>query len=155
MTTISSIDGIDGMNDRQFAFWNDYARQCADLLGLKDVHVQVMREPPDDDDAHALVWTHSFINRAAIYLSPEFLGLTGNDPVQQRQVMAHELIHIHLTGIMDRVQTATEFLPESDLVAALGSFVHQDIERATDCLSYVVAALLPLPELITGRNDGF
>lgn len=133
------------MNDRQLAFWNDYARQCADLLGLKDVHVRVMREPPSDEDAHALVWTHSYVNEAAVYLSPDFLTLTGEDPDHQRQVIAHELIHIHLAGISDRVEAATQFLPESDLVRALRTFVHQDIEQATDRLSYVVAALLPLP----------
>lgn len=139
------------MNDEQLAFWQQYARTLADLLGLKDRDIVVERNPPTDADALAYIWCHSDTVNAHIYLSSEFLGqLT---PERQRCVVAHELMHIHTTPYDDQVRWMLDHLPQNELTSALPTLVRTEVERLTDRLAYIVAPFLPLPGAATEEGE--
>lgn len=131
------------MNDQQHVFWNRYVRECADLLGLKDHHPSVEREPPKDDGSVACIWTLPDVVHSRVYLSSHFL--TVSSPDEQRATIAHELLHIHLAIIDAHVRFGVRNLEKDSLVEALPELIEQDIEMVIDRLSYVVAPLLPLP----------
>lgn len=131
------------MNDQQHAFWLAYIRQLADLLGLRDYEAGLLREPPENPDAVAFIWTIPDVFNFSVRLSERFLHLTS--PEEQRQMITHELLHVHLTAIDAHVRWGVKHLPADSLVDALPDLIRMDIERATDALSHAIARFLPLP----------
>lgn len=132
------------MNDDELFFWNNYVRDVADLLGLKDRRITVKRERPEEDDVLACVWTHPTVNHAYIYLSSDFRVLRGLE--EQRATIIHELLHIHTAMVDAHVRWAVNRLDKNELLDALPKLVEEDIEVFVDNLSYVLAPIVPLPE---------
>jgi hypothetical protein len=115
--------------------WAPYVREIADRLALKDWVIDVDDDGPKDQSAHASIWIAHGRKRATIYLSDEFLA---DSRPEQRQSIAHELIHVHNGPYWDAVSRATD---DDKNIRML-------MEYSVDGLADGVAPLLPLPPKI-------
>lgn len=122
------------IEDERRLSWQDYFREVADRMRLKDWTVEVMPDPPADSDALAeVVCTYGRL-WATVRLGDSFLV---RSPEEQRHVVVHELVHCH-TDLAARV--ALEAMPEpvKDVFRRLK-------EHETDALAAVLAPHMPLP----------
>lgn len=137
------------MNDATWEFWRAYIQDVAGFLGLRDRDVVLRREPPPSDEAVAEVWTQSDVVKAVIYLHPDFFYRCMEE---QRQIVCHELIHLHLTALEEHIEWALGSVTGSDLLANLPKLIRRDIETAVDRIAYIVAPRVPLP-IDSARGD--
>lgn len=115
------------------------ARQCANLVGLRDWTVIVDEEPPDDPKAQADVRVDLRRRALALRFAANFAGLTEDE---QRHALAHELLHVHVELLGGRVrQLSPEF--GRTAWAVFWSGYEEETERVVDALASVVAPLLP------------
>jgi hypothetical protein len=121
------------MKDPRKQRFAGYLRALADLLALRDWHVEIVDAYPNDG-AQASIETLYGRRRAMISLSEEFLA---DDPAGQRQALAHELIHCHVDTLY---RVGHDAVPK-DVECAL----HRLMEHCVDGLADAIAPLLPLP----------
>ena len=118
-----------------------YLNDALPLFNLKQWTVKVSDDLPPDD-SWADVEASSNLWEATIRVSND---LFKEKPEKQRQILAHELMHLHYASVERVVDT---------LEHTLGSQAHEivekiwdvETERAADAISCVVDKLLPLPE---------
>ena len=119
-----------------------YIATLLPTLRLSHWQVKVQPEPASEGHEASVSCTEDrYI--AAIRVSQEFWTLP---PETQRNVITHELIHVHNSQVDDAVILARKPLGEQAWALFWGSYAHAD-EYATDALAAVLAPFLPLPEL--------
>lgn len=132
-----------GMTVKRFDKIGRYIRLIADDLGLKDWVFKLSHDPLTDAvDANVTVVKHRRI--AWIRLHQDWRQRTREE---QRHLVVHELLHIHLWYIDHRFEW------DGQIAAVLGRPITtvleyeltRDIEQATDAIAYAVARHYPLP----------
>lgn len=128
------------MTDKQRLSLVNYVGRLADALGLGEWHLVLHYDSADAGNA-AEVSVVPGRRTAHISLSEDFPTF---DPEEQRHVLVHELIHIHL----DRIRTyARDTLPEVMGRPAWAAWhvTERDLnEYATDALAAAFAPHMPL-----------
>jgi len=95
--------------------------------------------PPDDAWADIDVSENLWV--ATIRLSNDFFKLK---PREQRRVLAHEMLHIHLHAI-DRMVAHLDGILGREAFTLFDSQFDTEGERVCEALSFIVAERLPLP----------
>jgi hypothetical protein len=85
----------------QFDIVGEYIRNMADALGLRDWHLFLKYEPPDDAETGAMVVPIEGRKHASIYLCEDFRDLK---PENQREYIVHELLHLHFQPACDVIR---------------------------------------------------
>lgn len=133
------------MTNSQMRSLGRYVSDIAQMLGLDDWKITVHAEEPGDaiDGSDAIASVSCTYGRkiASLRLGKDFLN---SPPEEQRHVLVHELIHVHMWGVLALVRTTLpKMLGESAYDVLLTALTQQD-EHATDALATAVAPMLPL-----------
>src|ERR1044072_1763295 len=111
-------------------------------MHLRDwrIEVKVPREAEDGDKA--LARCHPVFGRryATITFNPEFETL---DQPEQRDTVAHELVHVHLAAIQSQVENDLERILNDDADAMFFRNARRNLEYGVDALAGVIAPTLP------------
>lgn len=128
---------------------NEYVRWVDDSLELRDWTLTVVYDPEvEDSDALASIKCIYGRKHANIRLCPEFFSLSGE---QQRQTVAHELIHCHLSGLEWQYNNLGGHVAPSVFEIVWGGMKDQ-VEFATDAMADALAKHLPLPIIPEGKK---
>lgn len=118
-----------------------YVAALAPLLKLSDWSIEVSRMPCEADAVASIEPLYGQ-KRAILRLGPAFLSQSLED---QRQTVAHELIHCHLFAATELVRRTNDYaLTEQGAEVAWVGFM-SEVEYATDGLADAIAPFLPLP----------
>jgi hypothetical protein len=129
-----------GMNDAERAYWQGYARDLADRMGLRDWVVQIGRSPADDGMDGECRCTYGR-RSIAIWLSADFERRT---PEDQRWTVTHELCHAIANPV--RWLVHANFENESKERHQLFYSLHKEaLEQSIDHFALVIAETMPLP----------
>lgn len=135
------------MTDRRFRSLCKWASVIASEFGLGDWHITIHESHPGESNtgstAIASVSTVYGRKLAEVTIHPNFFH---TDPEEQRHVILHEFLHIHLRQ--------TRELIRSSLPAAIGQFAFDQFfegytlldEHATDALATAIERYFPLWE---------
>lgn len=122
--------------------WIDEAKP---VMRLNDWYVVAKDTPPEDEDGGLSydAFAGSFIrdssDHASVHLGDSFWDET---PEEQRETLAHELLHCHLYRLHRFVE---DRLRKADITTA-----RQMEEIAIEQLARIVAPLLPMPAIPSG-----
>jgi hypothetical protein len=122
-------------------YLQQYLRNAADIIGLRDWEISYEPEdsPPDEAEARICALDNQ---RAFIGLAPKFWT---HPPEQQRRILTHELVHLHF----DRFSKFAELI-EPQLAAStfqlFADGLEQAEEQAVEALARVLSQALPLPK---------
>ena len=83
---------MSAMDDARHASLSAYVREAADLLGLRDWDVRVLRAVAETGAHRAEITLHRQKDEAVITLSEAWFGRTAQE---RRQTIVHELLHMH------------------------------------------------------------
>jgi hypothetical protein len=118
-----------------------YVDTCKDLLGLKDWKIvyKVCEEPAKEAEAdiscaHGKI-AYLRLNKSFFTFSPEY----------QRNVICHELVHMHLFAVDDCFMSTRECLGGA-AYSVLDNLFTEASENATQTFSHLLEGLLPLPK---------
>lgn len=117
-----------------------YVCEACELVGLRDWTVKVSADPAPPD-CHASIDCTQGRKVAVVRFGDSFWALTAEE---QRDTVAHELIHAHLSALEYLLQAARPVMGEAAF-SVLRNAHHEAIEWATDALSAPVARGLPMP----------
>ena len=114
--------------------------QIKDQFHLRDWLVRFFIEDVVAGDPDAWGYCNVIYGRkiANITLASELLN---RDIRTVKQVICHELIHVHLNAVSESTRELLEPL-SADMHRSINRVMNLEIERATDVLSFVVASLL-------------
>ncbi len=104
----------------------------AELLGLKDWVIRLNEDEPEDPDALASVRFTYGRKLVVLFLSDRFLE---DNPEEQRNTIAHELIHCHF-HLLDSYETRSTI-----------NRIRPAIEFGVDGLATAIDKFLPLPDV--------
>ncbi len=130
------------MTDAEYAYWQQYIREQADRLGLRDWDIRLLRESPSVDSADATFSPYGGQKRADIRFAHDWATQSRED---QRHVVAHELIHAHTDAIDTVIYQAGQSYP-ADYWSMVRAMHRNAMEFAIDALANSIAPFLPLPE---------
>lgn len=119
----------------------EYIAALVPLFRLEAWDIVVGDGPPENPHSLAAVTFHRTLHDATIRFADSFYA---RERAEQRQTVAHELLH--LVTAMENVAALTglESLEGRAAEWALSRFDHE-YERATDALARIIAPALPLP----------
>ena len=114
--------------------------EIKDKFHLKDWFVRFYIEDVINGSPDAWGYCEVIYGRkiANITLAEELLN---RDIRTVKQVICHELIHVHLNAISESTRELLDPL-SADMHHSINRIMNLEIERATDVLSFVVAGLL-------------
>ena len=118
-----------------------YIREMADIMGLRDWHLNLRHDPPDREECAADIDVVYGRRAAAIRIQT---GWEHWKPEDLRSTVAHELIHCHLNpsrNVLDNMEQAIGQMLHNTAYNALTDY----IEYATDAIATAWAEFLPLP----------
>jgi hypothetical protein len=115
--------------------WFPYVRDLADKLGLRDSKIAIDDDGPFGADDTAAIHCVEGRRIGHIRLSDDFLGAK---PVEQRQTVVHELLHLHVDAAW---RIAIGAMPEPVHLA-----YRLMAEHGVDAIATAIAPLLPLPK---------
>lgn len=127
-----------------------YIRWMANELELRDWTIFLSHKEPDDHDHGACIRCIYGQKKAELKLRGDFFEASLEE---QRQTIAHELIHLHLSGIRWQFNNIGNNLP-GPLFDAIWLGIHDQIEFATESMADVAAKHLPLPRPKGTRAKG-
>ena len=130
------------MNDAYHAAYQQYLRDLADRLLLRDWEIALSREWPQDPLAYAAVVVCREDNQAVIYLQDGFLGHPAED---RRKWLTHELMHVHLDRPQRVMERLGEQFPDNTATVFAKQMHHDEIEISVCRLVRILAPTLPLP----------
>jgi hypothetical protein len=110
-----------------------YVRRLADLLELRDWHLELKYSPPEDS-SQATIFLTNGRKRADLHLCYEFFDMT---PEEQRQCLCHELVHCHFGAVGFMVE-------EENDAKTYRAFVRL-LEYGIDAMADAIAPHMPLP----------
>lgn len=109
------------------------------MLGLRDWTVLVDEDPPADPAANADVRVDVRRRALALRVREDFHLLPEDE---QRHSLAHELVHVHLELLAQRVMSLSDEFGRTAWNVFWSGY-EQETERAVDALAGVIAPLLP------------
>lgn len=136
---------VKSKQERLLDYIQDYMRACAKIMRLGHHIIQVERElledPEDQDEADYMrIYQVPHQKRVWVGVGQCFIDAK---PDMKRQIVAHELSHIH-TG---RITSAAKMMFESCVAPNMKDTLFAPIKAAdeltADELGYVIAPLLP------------
>jgi hypothetical protein len=128
------------VNERRFC---RYVRRLADSLGLCDWSFSITFDC-DDEHASANITCIDGRKHADIRFAADLL--TSHDPLLQRTVVTHELVHCHLASCQNIIRDdLVKHLSQSTYDALYDGFRRQ-LEYAVDGIAVPIARGLPLPD---------
>lgn len=125
----------------RLAHLRPYVAELQALLRLQGWEIEVVEEPPEEEDALAEVNRYKRAWCADIHISDALLGRSRE---WQRKSLVHELLHLHLHDFYTASREAAECHPATASGWAMDRIDHEH-ERTTDALAVMLAPLLPLP----------
>jgi len=141
MEAKNGISDFVDLDDEALGYWQGYVRQLADMLGLKDWRIILLREE-DASNCIAACYPSDDNKQASIRFGATFLLET---PARQRWVIVHELLHPHFHRAENLVRMASDKFEENSLMQVLPGLVKAEIELGVDGVSLAIAPLFPLP----------
>jgi hypothetical protein len=147
------------MNKAEWHALGEYLRAIADMMGLRDWHLDLSHEPSaeepneDGDITWGKVSPVEGRKKATIRLGAGFRGLP---PYEQREIVVHELAHCHLRRLADVTRVD---LPACKAISQVeyDCFWRQakrEVEHAVDAISSNWARRLPLPKWPQVKRKG-
>lgn len=121
--------------------WDSYVRCMSDLMGLRDWQVAMSKDHCSNDADAQVDWIEG-TKSARIRVSDEFLSTM--DEERQREVIAHELAHLHFE--LARV------IAERAMGNRWEDF-RDAFEVGIDAMSMIIGPKLPLPSHVTDGTD--
>lgn len=118
-------------------------------LGLVSWNVTVSWTEWADETTDAQVVPVDGRHLATVFLGPGFGTL---DFEEQREVLVHELLHLHTAPMVYGVEEAFKLLPDKAGQLASAQFSRHE-EYAVDAIAASVAVLLPLPPWADSTPD--
>ncbi len=124
-----------------------YIREIADIMGLRDWHVDLRIAPlktdePDDDSVPLAEIQCAFGRR---YAHVTFVpGWENGDPEMVRMVVCHELVHAHLS-LMGWITNNVHDALGNVAFSVFRASYHDAEELAVDAIATAWAETLPLP----------
>jgi hypothetical protein len=120
-----------------------YIRVCADKCGLADWDVQVDSEPSPPGTVATSTFTDGR-RVALIRVAQDFWLL---DPTDQREAIAHELVHPHFAplGALVEDDLADHLMPSVYMLHV--RHFRRTLEYGVEAVAIAIAKALPLPEL--------
>jgi hypothetical protein len=138
------------MTEQEWAIVEDYVRQIADLLKLKDWRFVLLRTETPDNPANGME-VASLFGRHVAYLRfcTDFRELR---PEVQRHAIVHELIHCHVNPVCHVV---TFDLKNAGLLSdPTYQFINQNLTRADEyCVDDLAEAFSQFLLLIPWENN--
>lgn len=119
-----------------------YVRRMANEMELRDWTIDLVYDPPADDDCMAHIKCTYGRKRAQVSFPRDFFSLT---PEQQRHAVCHELIHCHASGLEWQFNNLGGRV-SPDVFDVLWGGMKDQIEFAVDAMAAALAKHLPLPE---------
>jgi hypothetical protein len=120
-----------------------YIRTVANTLGLRDWTLNLAHDEPDDKEAYASVSCVYGRRIANLWLAHGFEML---EPIEQRHVIVHELLHIHFDRTLKQSEGALPGLLGAASYAVYEAGLRESIEHGVDAVADALAGALPLPE---------
>ena len=118
----------------------DYLRSTQHVLGLSHWVIDVdWSQHPKGSWAEIIRWPNQ--QRATLTVGELFLPA---DPVEQRNTVVHELVHVVLFNLHDMATRVVEELPDAASRLA-ETLLNDEVERTTDTIAAIVETLVPLP----------
>jgi hypothetical protein len=124
-----------------------YLDSILPLLNLKQWTIKVSKDIPSDD-AWADIEVSENLWEATLRIGDDFFRET---PESQRRILAHEMVHVHQAPV-ERLVNTLEGVLGSQAFEILDKVWDTETERSAESLSFVIAEMLPLPELKEGRK---
>lgn len=125
----------------------NYLAKIKDELNLRQWNIKVSDDlPPDDSWADIEVSQNLW--SATVRLSNDFFK---ESPEHQREILAHEMTHIHYGSIERLVETLEKILGDQ-AYKILESLWDIESERAADSIAVPLGKSLPLPNFKVGRK---
>jgi hypothetical protein len=116
-----------------------YVRASANAMGMQAWEVRVLRDEPNRG-AYATVHTNRNCLSADISFDDEFFSIL--DPVSQRKIIVHELLHVLQKPVDVVCESAFRFAPP-----AYADWLDVSLENFIDWVAGLVAPTLLLPDL--------
>jgi hypothetical protein len=120
----------------------EYVRWVANELELRDWTIVLSHKEPDDPDHGASIRPTYGQKKATLKLRNDFFGCSLEE---QRQTIAHELLHCHTSGIRWQFNNIGNNL-SAPLFDAIWSGINDQIEFATEAIADAIAKHLPVPK---------
>lgn len=115
-------------------------RRYADSLGLRDWQIEVVAEPPDDEDAVATIEPVDGRRMAQLRVC---IGWEGMSQDARRHAICHELLHLHFAEMCLTVRRdVPEWMPPRTWEMFWGQTM-AGLESGIDGLAVAVARSLP------------
>jgi Zn-dependent peptidase ImmA (M78 family) len=128
------------MTDEQRAYWQAYVDEVKPIFRLWQWRIDVSTDRAHDD-ADATTWISNDYQTACLYLCD---GWDMKSRDSQRETIAHELVHVHLSRLsMFAEKIANQLGGQAEGLA--DEMVGHFLESATEELARVIAPFLPLP----------
>jgi len=129
---------------KQYAYWSDYVASLLPPLRLQTWRVSIARELAEVDEwIDARTFIEFKYQTARISLTEKFLGL---DSTEQREILTHELVHLHTHRFKHFADKLAEHLsPQARELAE--DRIYDLMEHEVEELSRVIAPFLPLPDV--------
>ena len=118
-----------------------YVDNAKRILNLPQWEIKV-KDYPSAEDAYADIEPHDHLWHAKLRLSEDFFK---EPAVEQRKIIAHELLHLHYAGVERLVNNVHDTLgvAAADIYSKVWEI---EVERSADALSGPVGGLLPIPK---------
>lgn len=125
----------------------EYLGKIKDELNLRQWNIKVSDDlPPDDSWADIEVSQNLW--SATVRLSNDFFKESAE---HQREILAHEMTHIHYSSLERLVETLEKVLGDQ-AYRILESLWDIESERAADSIAVPLGKSLPLPNFKVGRK---
>lgn len=135
------------MNGAQKRAFLKYLVGAQQTFGLQNWEI-TLNEQHANQDSNAEIEVSDNLYSAKLYLSPDFWT---SKPQVQREIIAHELLHIMFAGF-DRAVGSLEETVGTAAWTPFYKFYDTEVERAADAVSRVAALAIPLPEFPKGKD---
>jgi hypothetical protein len=128
-----------------------YIRHLADVhLELRDWHLTVQHAEPPGGDCHGWCFVTYGRKRAMIRVANDWWD---EDPTEQRHIVVHELLHIHLDTLDSFHRNALPELVGRSAAIAAQEDNRERIELIVDVVADALARHLPTPaEFAAGKR---
>lgn len=117
-----------------------YIREVADHMELRDWCFD-LKADPTEPGCYATIWPVFGQRLATIRICENFRTL---DPVTQRGVVVHELIHCHLAPLQSQLDSDLDDILGGQANALFWRSVLRNLEFAVDALEKCIAPQMPL-----------
>lgn len=129
------------MTNRERKILGEYCRDSADAIELRDWHIDLSKEPCDEDSCAQSRCRYGQ-KRIELRFPDDFP--TASSPEDQRDTVIHELVHAHLDPPWKLLDEDVFGLLGREARALVVAEFTRSIEYAVDGLSRAIAKHLPL-----------